>query len=92
MAVNITKSVKITLAEREWIVKLERNYFNKQLGIQVMIYKDNEDGKYVMRHFLDFKEHPRNQVEGNIVKFIGVFDEKIAAEWVETYLRGKLKK
>jgi len=85
----MTKSIKLTKEGKTYIVKLERVIVNNMLGINVMVFCDNENSECVMRHFLDFSKHPTNEVEQNIIKFSEHFDESMAMKWVEGYLDGK---
>ena len=86
---NMTKLIKVTKQGKTYIVKLERVIVNNMLGINVMVFCDNENSECVMRHFLDFSKHPADEIDKNIIKFSDHFDEKIALEWVEGYLDGK---
>ncbi len=82
----MTKSIPIILADKTYIIKVDRFLNNKIDGLSIMIFCDNENSKPAQVHYLDFKKHPANEIESNIFKFFNGFGKDEACEWLYGYI------
>lgn len=78
------KEFNINKAEQTFQVKLERDMIQDKLGLVVVILNN---GKCVKRHFLDFSAISYTELEFTMRRFINHFNQHVAEEWVEVYLK-----